>query len=65
MGPVRAPVEKGQRIGTLKVWRGDFLALELPLQANESVGTGGITRRAFDAAVELVIGLVRSGLQRL
>jgi D-alanyl-D-alanine carboxypeptidase (penicillin-binding protein 5/6) len=64
-GPVRAPIEKGQPIGTLKVWRGDFLALEMPLQANESVGTGGIAQRAFDAAVELVIGLVRAGLQRI
>jgi D-alanyl-D-alanine carboxypeptidase (penicillin-binding protein 5/6) len=64
-GPVRAPVEKGQQIGTLKVWRGDFLALEMPLRANEGVAVGGITRRAFDAAIELVIGLVRAGLQRL
>jgi D-alanyl-D-alanine carboxypeptidase (penicillin-binding protein 5/6) len=64
-GPVRAPIEKGQAIGTLKVWRGDFLVLEVPLHANESVGTGGIAQRAFDAATELVIGLVRAGFQRL
>ena len=64
-GPVRAPVEKGQTIGTLKVWRGDFLVLEVPLNASESVGTGGLTQRAFDAATELVIGLVRAGFQRL
>jgi D-alanyl-D-alanine carboxypeptidase (penicillin-binding protein 5/6) len=64
-GPVRAPIEKGQQIGTLKVWRGDFLALEMPLHANESVGTGGLAQRAFDAATEMVIGLFRAGLQRL
>jgi serine-type D-Ala-D-Ala carboxypeptidase (penicillin-binding protein 5/6) len=64
-GPVRAPVEKGQQIGTLKVWRGDFLALEVPLHANESVGVGGLAQRAFDAATEMVIGLFRAGLQRL
>ncbi len=64
-GPVRAPIEKGQPIGTLKVWRGDFLALEVPLHANESVGTGGLPQRAFDAATEFVIALVRAGLQRL
>jgi D-alanyl-D-alanine carboxypeptidase (penicillin-binding protein 5/6) len=64
-GPVRAPVEQGQRIGTLKVWRGEFLVLETPLQAGESVGAGSMSRRAFDAATELVIGLFRSGLQRL
>jgi D-alanyl-D-alanine carboxypeptidase (penicillin-binding protein 5/6) len=56
-GPVRPPVEKGQRIGTLKVWRGDSVALEVPLQAGEGVGRGPLSRRAFDAATELVIGL--------
>ena len=64
-GPVRAPIEQGQPIGKLKVWRGDFLVLEVPLHANESVGTGGLAQRAFDAATELVIGLVRAGFQRL
>jgi D-alanyl-D-alanine carboxypeptidase (penicillin-binding protein 5/6) len=64
-GPVRAPVEKGQPIGTLKVWRGENVVLEVPLQAAEDVGTGGITRRAFDAVTELVIGLFRSGSKRI
>ena len=41
-GPVRAPVEEGQPIGTLKVWRGDFMALEVPLHAAMSVGTGSM-----------------------
>ena len=40
-GPVRPPVQKGQRIGTLKVWRGDFVVLEVPLQAAEPVEQGG------------------------
>jgi serine-type D-Ala-D-Ala carboxypeptidase (penicillin-binding protein 5/6) len=64
-GPVRAPVEKGQPIGKLKVWRGENVVLEVPLQAAEEVGTGGITRRAFDAVSELVIGLFRSGNKRI
>jgi serine-type D-Ala-D-Ala carboxypeptidase (penicillin-binding protein 5/6) len=64
-GPVRAPVEQGQKIGTLKVWRGEFLVLEVPLRAAESVGVGSMSRRAFDAATELVLGLFRSGLERL
>ncbi len=64
-GPVPAPVREGQKIGTLKVWRGDFLVLETPLQAAEEVGTGSMSRRAFDAASELVLGLFRAGLQRL
>jgi serine-type D-Ala-D-Ala carboxypeptidase (penicillin-binding protein 5/6) len=64
-GPVRAPVEEGQKIGTLKVWRGEFLVLEVPLQAAANVGTGSMSQRAFDAATELVLGLFRAGLQRL
>jgi D-alanyl-D-alanine carboxypeptidase (penicillin-binding protein 5/6) len=64
-GPVPAPVKQGQTVGTLKVWRGDFVALEVPLQAAASVGTGSMSQRAFDAATELVLGLFRAGLQRL
>ncbi len=64
-GPVQAPVQKGQKIGNLKVWRGEFLVLEVPLQAAESVGTGSLSQRAFDAATELVLGVFRAGLQRL
>jgi D-alanyl-D-alanine carboxypeptidase (penicillin-binding protein 5/6) len=64
-GPVPAPVQQGQKIGTLKVWRGDFLVLEVPLQAAENVGIGSLSGRAFDAATELVIGLFRAGIQRL
>jgi D-alanyl-D-alanine carboxypeptidase (penicillin-binding protein 5/6) len=64
-GPVRAPVEKGREIGVLKVWRANQLALEVPLQAAESVGTGTTSQRAIDAAVELVIRLFRAGIQQL
>jgi D-alanyl-D-alanine carboxypeptidase (penicillin-binding protein 5/6) len=64
-GPVRPPVQKGQKIGTLKVWRGDFMVLEVPLQAGEEVGEGNIPQRAFAAATEMFIALVRAGLQRL
>jgi D-alanyl-D-alanine carboxypeptidase (penicillin-binding protein 5/6) len=63
-GPVAAPVQQGQKVGTLKVWRGDFVALEVPLQAAEDVGTGSMPQRAFDAATELVLGLFRAGFQR-
>ena len=41
-GPVRPPVQKGQRIGALKVWRGDFMVLEVPLQAAEPVEQGSV-----------------------
>ena len=64
-GPVPAPVEKSQPIGLLKIWRGENVALEVPLQAAESVGTGSTTQRAFDAAAEIVIGLFRAGAKKL
>jgi serine-type D-Ala-D-Ala carboxypeptidase (penicillin-binding protein 5/6) len=64
-GPVPAPVRKGQPIGTLRVWRGDNLAVEVPLKAAEEVGTGTMSQRAMDAATELMIGLLRAGVARL
>jgi D-alanyl-D-alanine carboxypeptidase (penicillin-binding protein 5/6) len=59
-GPVRAPIERGQLIGKLRVSRGDIVALEVPLRAGESVAKGGLTGRAVDAASEFVINLIRS-----
>jgi D-alanyl-D-alanine carboxypeptidase (penicillin-binding protein 5/6) len=64
-GPVPAPVTKGQAIGTLKVWRGDDLALEVPLTAAEDVGKGSMPQRAMDGATELMIGLFRAGVNKL
>jgi D-alanyl-D-alanine carboxypeptidase (penicillin-binding protein 5/6) len=64
-GPVMAPVEAGKRIGTLKVSRGDNIVLEVPLQAGETVGTGSLQQRAFDAMGEMVINVFRSGMDRL
>jgi len=64
-GPVPAPVRKGQPIGKLKIWRGDNLALEVPLKAAEDVGIGSISRRAMDGATELMLSLFRAGMDRL
>jgi len=64
-GPVEAPIDKGQPIGSLKVWRDGNLALEVPLQAGESIARGTMSQRAFDAATELAIGLFRAGVKRL
>jgi D-alanyl-D-alanine carboxypeptidase (penicillin-binding protein 5/6) len=64
-GPVRAPIQQGQPIGRLQVWRNDTLALEAPLQAAEDVGTGGTARRALDAASELFIGVLRAGVGKI
>ncbi len=64
-GPVMAPVEAGKPVGTLKVSRGDSIVLEVPLQAGETVGTGSLQQRAFDAMGEMVINVFRSGMDRL
>ena len=64
-GPVPAPIEQGQRIGALKVWRNDNVILEKPLKAAESVGKGNISQRAFDAMTEMMVGLFRAGAERL
>jgi D-alanyl-D-alanine carboxypeptidase (penicillin-binding protein 5/6) len=64
-GPVPAPVKKGQTIGKLKVWRGENLALDMPLQAAEDVAPGSMPQRAMDAATELMIGLFRAGVNKL
>ena len=64
-GPVRVPVAQGQEIGVLKVWRGDNIALEVPLQAAESVEGGPLHRRAMDGLAELFGGWFRAGLQKL
>ncbi|MGZ8322585.1 MAG: D-alanyl-D-alanine carboxypeptidase family protein [Rhodoplanes sp.] len=64
-GPVPAPVQEGQRIGTLRVYRGTNVALEVLLQAAETVERGNLSRRAFDAASELIIGLFRAGIAKI
>jgi serine-type D-Ala-D-Ala carboxypeptidase (penicillin-binding protein 5/6) len=64
-GPVRAPIQEGQAIGNLQVWRGDAKVLEVPVQASENVAAGSISQRAIDAASELVVKLFRSAAKRI
>ena len=64
-GPLRAPIEPGQPVGFVKVWRGANVAVEVPLQATEAIGTGSTMRRAVDGASELMIGLFRAGAEKL
>ena len=64
-GPVPAPIEPGQRVGFVKVWRGANVAVEAPVYAAESVATGSTVRRAIDGASELVIGMFRAGAEKL
>jgi len=64
-GPLRVPVEKGAEVATLKVWRGPNVALEVPLQAMQSVEQGTLQKRALDALSEMFGGWIRSGLKKL
>jgi serine-type D-Ala-D-Ala carboxypeptidase (penicillin-binding protein 5/6) len=64
-GPVRAPVEAGQPVGIVRVWRGANIAMEAPVYAAEAVGKGSTMRRAVDGVGELVIGVFRAGAEKL
>jgi D-alanyl-D-alanine carboxypeptidase (penicillin-binding protein 5/6) len=58
-GPLVAPVDKGVQVARLKVWRGQALVLDVPLQTSEAIGLGSLRQRAFDASVELAVDLLR------
>lgn len=64
-GPVRAPIEAGQKVGAVRVWRGGNIAVETPVYATEAIGRGSTIRRAVDGVTELAIGLFRAGAERL
>ncbi len=64
-GPVRAPIEAGQQIGIVRVWRGGNIAMEAPVYAGEFIGVGSTVRRAIDGVSELVIGAFRLGAEKL
>lgn len=53
-GPLIAPVEAGQEVARLKIWRGSTLALDAPLVTTEATALGPLHRRAWDAGVEYV-----------
>jgi serine-type D-Ala-D-Ala carboxypeptidase (penicillin-binding protein 5/6) len=58
-GPLLAPVKAGDKVGVLKVGRGDIQALDIPLYAAADIPTGSLTQRATDAAFEYGGQLVR------
>jgi D-alanyl-D-alanine carboxypeptidase (penicillin-binding protein 5/6) len=64
-GPVRAPITAGQQVGVVRVWRGANVAMEAPVYAADSIGTGSTMRRAIDGVSELVIGAFRAGAEKL
>src|SRR6195952_3880740 len=64
-GPVRAPIEPGQRVGIVRVWRGANIAMEAPVSAAEPVGKGSTMRRAIDGGGEIVVGMFCFGAEKL
>jgi D-alanyl-D-alanine carboxypeptidase (penicillin-binding protein 5/6) len=64
-GPVRAPIEPGQKVGVIRVWRGPNIAMEAPVYAAEAISRGSTMRRAIDGVSELVIGMFRAGAEKL
>src|ERR1700712_733385 len=64
-GPVRAPVQPGQQVGLVKVWRGANIAMEAPVYAAEPVGPGSTMRRAIDGGGEIVVGMFCFGAEKL
>ena len=55
-GPVPAPIQKGQRIGTLKVEAPDYPGTELPVYAGAAVGSAGFFSRIVSGLHALVAG---------
>jgi serine-type D-Ala-D-Ala carboxypeptidase (penicillin-binding protein 5/6) len=64
-GPVHAPIAPGQQVGVVRIWRNNEVAVETPLYTAEAIGKGSTMQRAMDGVSELVIGLVRAGIEKL
>jgi serine-type D-Ala-D-Ala carboxypeptidase (penicillin-binding protein 5/6) len=58
-GPLIAPIEAGQEVARLKIFRGTELILDLPLKTAVAVEQGALPRRAMDAGIEYATGLFR------
>lgn len=52
--PLKAPLETGQAVGTLRITAGDRLLREVPLKTTGSVELGTLRQRAFDAVMEML-----------
>jgi D-alanyl-D-alanine carboxypeptidase (penicillin-binding protein 5/6) len=56
MGPVKAPVQDGDRIGELRVTADGGITTAAPLYAAENIGKAGIVRQGFDSLLHLAFG---------
>ena len=52
--PLKAPVEQGQKIGTLVISLGEKPVRNVPVHASAAVGTGTLTSKAYDGLKELL-----------
>lgn len=55
-GPVKAPIEKGQKVGELKVTAPDYPGLNVPVYAAEAVAPASIFARMYTGLKALVFG---------
>jgi D-alanyl-D-alanine carboxypeptidase (penicillin-binding protein 5/6) len=59
LGPLKAPVSAGQKVGELSVVRGDFTAFETAAVALEDAPLGSLSKRAWDNVADWTLGLFR------
>jgi D-alanyl-D-alanine carboxypeptidase (penicillin-binding protein 5/6) len=52
--PLAMPVDAGKPAGTLKIWSGERLLREVPVETAQAVEAGSLTTRAVDALQELL-----------
>lgn len=63
-GPVVAPVDAGSPVGRIEIKRGGLVVLDLPVYAAESVETGSLRQRAFDAAYEYAASAIHDKISK-
>ncbi len=55
-GPVPAPIEEGQAVGSLEISLNGDVLQQTPLYAADDVGIGTLPQRAMDGLQELLLG---------
>jgi len=62
LGPVKAPIDDGDRIGELRVTAEGGITTSAPLYAAESIEQAGVIKQGFDSLLHLAFGwLIHSG----
>jgi D-alanyl-D-alanine carboxypeptidase (penicillin-binding protein 5/6) len=63
-GPAPAPIEVGQSLGEVRIYRNDALMMTAPLKTKTAVAAGGLVHRALDAALQLGEDWLRQAAHR-